>query len=290
MDVVIVKWATHPALDEVEAAFENELLKQNGKINIRKFNAEANPQNAAMLAEKAGQLNPKIIVAFATPTAQAVARASFDGVLLYAAVSDAEGAGLFKLHPKTTGIANVSPAIIDAGLDVLRKINPNLKTIGTIYNPAEQNSVYVQRILKEKCDAKGIALIQRQISDPTQISNLAEYLAPRVDAFYCANDNMVNLGIASISAVAQTNRKPFLIGEPDALNRGATFAIGVDYTETGRELASIANEVFKGQSMENLPPREALKHVFRINDEIVSKMELNLSDEIRQLANENATY
>ena len=205
--IAIIKFATHPALDEVESSFVNSLnsfLATNENLNyihIEQRNANGSPQNAKDLAEAVTRPDVKIIVAFGTPAAQAVARTPSDIPVLYAAVSDPVGAGLIP-SPRVTGIKNVDSNIVSEAIGFIRKLKPDAKTIGTIYNPSEQNSIFVQGLIRDACKEAGISLTARQLSDPTHISSIAENLAADVDVIYCANDNAVNLGVASLSAVA----------------------------------------------------------------------------------------
>jgi putative tryptophan/tyrosine transport system substrate-binding protein len=277
--VIVIKWATHPALVEVENAFTYALiseLKSNPKfagLDIKNWNANANPHRAEQLAETAVQLHPLFIVTFGTPASQAVAKIPSDVPLLFAAVSDPEGAGLFK-QKNATGIVNVDLAIVEKTLDYIRTLLPKAQTVATIYNPAEQNSVFVQQFIAQACLKKGLKLRQGQISDPSQIAKTAEELAKTADVFYCTNDNTVNLGIAGLASVAAASGKPFVIGELSAIEKGPTAAVGVDYNETGIALANIAAKFLSGVPITKLPAQPPMAPKIRLNQKQCSAIHL----------------
>jgi putative tryptophan/tyrosine transport system substrate-binding protein len=279
--IVILRWATHPALVEVENAFTYALissLKSNPKfadLDIKKLNANANPYRAEQLAETAVQLRPLFIVTFGTPASQAAAKVPSDIPLLFAAVSDPKGAGLY-LRKNVTGIVNVDLTIVEKTLDYIKLLRPKAKTIATIYNPAEQNSLFVQQIISQACLKRNLKLEQGKISDPSQIAKTAENLAQTADVFYCANDNTVNLGIAGLSSVATASGKPFIIGELSAIEKGPTAAVGVDYTETGTELAKMAAQFLSGTPISKLPPQPPPIAKVRLNQKQCAAIHLEI--------------
>jgi putative ABC transport system substrate-binding protein len=270
--IIIIKWATHPALVEVENSFTYALiseLKSNPKfagLDIKNWNANANPHRAEQLAATAVQLHPLFIVTFGTPASQAVAKIPSDIPLFFAAVSDPKGAGLYN-QKNATGIVT---------LDYIRTLLPKAQTVATIYNPAEQNSVFVQQIISQACLKKGLELEQGQISDPSQIAKTAERLAKTADVFYCANDNTVNLGIAGLASEAADSGKPFIIGELSAIERGPTAAVGVDYTETGAELAKMAAKFLSGIPIAKLPSQPPPTPKIRLNQKQCSAIHLEI--------------
>jgi putative ABC transport system substrate-binding protein len=288
--VVVFKSATHPALDEVEQAFIKafETAKQAHpelrSVEIVERNADGATEQAARLAEASIRPNVKLIVAFGTSAAQAVSRLPSDIPLLYAAVSDPDGAGLFQ-HPGTTGIKNVDTNIVERAVAFIRQIHKDVKVIGTIYNPIEQNSVFVQGIMDYVCSNNDLHLERRRVSGPAEIAVTAEAMAKDVDVFYSANDNTVNRGIASLVSVADGARKPFIIGELSAVPSGPLAGVGVDYTKTGIDLAAMAIEILGGKPIRELPPRPAPPPEIWINTNTCTILDIKLPDEVVRSAN-----
>ncbi|MBN4080184.1 hypothetical protein JYT31_00830 [Beggiatoa alba] len=142
-EVVIRKYVTHPALDATEEGiiFSISEAKRMGKISkhteITTYNASANRETAKKLAEKILRNNPRVAIGIATPAAQALSRTPSGIPILYGAVSDPKGAGILS-GGTATGIKNVGPHIIEKALKFIKTAYPDVKNIGTLFNPAEQ--------------------------------------------------------------------------------------------------------------------------------------------------------
>jgi putative ABC transport system substrate-binding protein len=251
--VIILKYATHPALDELESNFVTSLKARITNVDIKKLNANGNPVSAKQLAESATRPGVNLIVTLGTPATQAVANTPSDIPLLYAAVADPEGAHV--VLKRSTGIQNAGPDIVRKALKTINALYPKAKRIGTIYNPTEQNSIFVQKLLKSQCDEMGLDLVQRTVSSPTQFQGIVELLHPKIDVLYSANDNLVNKGALSIASTAQALKLPFFIGELSAVSKGAVAGVGVEYSSMGRHLGELAANILIKPN-EPLPPRE----------------------------------
>ena len=99
-----------------------------------------------------------LICAIATPTAQTMANATKDIPIVATAVTDYEVAKLAASNnePKgnVTGTSDMNP--IDQQLELLLKIAPQTKNIGTVYSSSEVNSQLQVDVLKKLAGDKGI--------------------------------------------------------------------------------------------------------------------------------------
>ncbi len=287
--IAILKYATHPALDELEDAYYKKLdsLIQNNedlkdKCVIEKFNANGNMQTAKSIAESFNYKNVKLIMVIGTPAAMAVAQTKSEIPFVYGAVADPEGAKIIP-SSRATGIQNAGENIIVDALSFIKEAFPDAKKIGTLYNPSEQNSVFVQNHLKPNAEKLGFQLKQITINGTSQLAGITESLCGDVDLIYSANDNTVNAGISSILSVTNKKGKPFIIGDLSTLSKGALFAVGLEYSSMGKDLADITFELLSGKTILDFPPQPAPKpeiwlnqknfeaHKFSIPDSIISK-------------------
>lgn len=289
--VVILKFATHPALDEFEAGVIDHIERARKSspalkgLTIERTNANGNPQLAKQLAERASRPRVALIVAIATPAAQAVARTPSTIPLLYGAVADPQGAGILDAG-RATGIRNVGKNIIETALRFMRVTFPNAQRLGTLYNPAEQNSVYVQDILKNLAPKYHFSLVQADVHDRTQAASTTEVLIQRADIIYSANDNTVNAAVASVVGVTRNRRMPFILGDLSTLRAGALAAVGLAYHKMGSELGAMAVAVLEGQSLTDLPPREAPAPEIWINEETRGLLDIKLPAEASDMVNQ----
>jgi len=294
-NVVVIKFVTHPALDELENGFL-DYLESSKKTNpnlanlkIEQYNANGNPQRAKELAEIASRSDVQLIVAIATPAAQAVSRTPSEIPLLYGAVADPKGAGIIPSN-RATGIQNAGPNIIQKAIKVIHDFFPSFKRIGTIYNPAEQNSVYVQNLIKQFSDSLGLELVQRTVTDPTQLSSVTEDLTSNVDLIYSANDNTVNSGIATVVSVCKAKKIPFVIGDLSSLSKGPLMAIGLEYKSMGIQLGEMAEQILLGKPLSELPPQEPPDPNVWVNSDTLTKLSLTIPPDVTPEIDKIITY
>lgn len=269
--VAILKYATHPALDEMENAYESELnalLNSDEALSKRyeivKFNANGNKQTAKAIAEAFNYKKIHLIMTIGTPAAMAVAKTKSDIPFIYGAVADPTGAGI--LSERSTGIQNAGENVVVQSLGFIKAAFPTAKTIGTLYNPSEQNSVYVQGFLKANAAKMGFELKQISVDGTAQLAGLTDALTGQVDVVYSANDNTVNAGVAAVVTVCNKKLKPFVIGDLSTLSKGPLFAVGLEYSGMGKDLAKITFQILKGKMIKEFPPLPAPAGQIWVND------------------------
>jgi putative tryptophan/tyrosine transport system substrate-binding protein len=274
--ILLLKYAVHPALDELENSFLSNFSGTNNYTIIR-VNANGNQASAKQLAETYAALDIELIVTLATPASQAVAKTGSKVPFVYAAVADPQGSGV--QSARSTGIKNASKQLLADALDGLTALGIQYKIIGTIFNPTEQNSKYVQSLLVELCNERGIELKQRTASDASQLQVVAEQLAPVVDLIFCSNDNLVNNSAIVIGSACQAIKKPFVIGELNTVRKGACIGIGIDYAKMGKDLASLTMKALNShQTGGKLPdPLQPPKAEIWINRRVFETVFGNLS-------------
>ena len=98
-----------------------------------------------------------MILAIATPAAQAVASATTDIPILVTAVTDLVSARLVESNeaPGTnvTGTSDMNP--VADQIQLIKTLFPDAKTVGVIYNSSEVNSQIQAEMAKEAIEAAG---------------------------------------------------------------------------------------------------------------------------------------
>lgn len=80
------------------------------------------------------------------------------------------------------GTSDMNP--IDQQLELLLKIAPQTKNIGTVYSSSEVNSQLQVDVLKKLAGDKGINVIEATVSTVNDIQQAAHSLVGKVDAVY----------------------------------------------------------------------------------------------------------
>ena len=136
----------HPALDAVRDGVK-AVLNENGysgdQFKFTYESAQGQPAIASQIARKLVGDEPDVIVAIATPSAQAAVSASKTIPVVFSVVTDPVGAkivsSLIQPGGNVTGLSDM--VNVKQHLSLVKEFVPGLKTIGVPYNPGETNSV-----------------------------------------------------------------------------------------------------------------------------------------------------
>ena len=144
--VGIVQLVEHSALDACTKGVKDALAERGYKdgvnIKIDFQNAQGDQSNLHNIATRFVSNKDKLIFAVATPAAQTVATTAKGTPIVATAITDFVAAKLVKSDEQpggnVTGVSDLGP--IEAQLELLLKLVPDAKAVGTIYNSSEINS------------------------------------------------------------------------------------------------------------------------------------------------------
>ena len=248
-DVAIIQQLDHSSLDEIRTAIEAQLkalaAEQNIAINITYENGQNDTSMLTQIATQVVADEPDMIIPIATLAAQyaVLAAEGTDIPLVYAAISDPEGAGL-------TGLANVT-GVSDALntpfiLDMMLACQPDVKTVGLLYSTSEINSEAPIAEAKAYLDAKGIAYIEKTGTTAPEIEEAAASLIGRVEAVFTPTDNVVMAAEVAVAEKFNENGIAHYTGADSFVQSGAFTTCGVNYTELGTKAGDMAFDILLG--------------------------------------------
>ena len=256
----IVQLVEHEALDAAYRGFV-DALSENGyvdgeNVTIDYQNAQGEQANCVTIAQKFVNDRSDLILAIATPAAQAAANYTTQIPILVTAVTDPESAHLVNsnAHPGTnvSGTSDLTPCA--AQIELLVRILPAVRTVGMLYCSSEQNSIFQINLAKAACDQLGLTYIDATVSNSNEIQQVVQSLVGRVDALYLPTDNMIAAGMATVAQVANANRIPTVCGEANMVRNGGMITYGIDYYELGRQTGMMAVAVLRdGASVADMP-------------------------------------
>lgn len=252
--VAVTAIVEHPALDAVRDGVR-EQLKEEGFVEGKDIawqyqSAQGNPGTAAQIARKFIGDKPAVIVAIATPSAQAVVSATKTVPVVYSAVTDPVAAQLVKsLEPSGTNVTGVSDELeLSRQIELIKKVVPNAKRVGVVYNPGEANSVVVNTALKKLLPEHGMELVEAAAPRTVDVSSAARSLGGKVDVIYTSLDNNVVSAYESLVRVANELKIPLVASDTDSVKRGAVAALGVNYSDLGRQTGKIVARILRGEA------------------------------------------
>jgi len=249
----------HPALDAARdgfiAALEEAGFKEGEDVVYDLQNAQGDFTNAISIAQKFKDDKVDMIVAIATPTAQAALQVNKEIPIVINAVTDPVAASLAKSWESSgnnlTGMSDAAPN--KQQVELIPRFLPEAKNVGTIYNAGEANSVVQIEVAKETCKELGLNLIEVVVSNSSEVLMAAQSLAGRVEAIYIVTDNTVVSALESVIKVCNQEKIALILADPSTVDKGALASYGIDYYSLGKKSGEIALQIIKGAKPSDIP-------------------------------------
>ncbi|MEG1621208.1 MAG: ABC transporter substrate-binding protein [Oscillospiraceae bacterium] len=284
----IIQFVEHEALDQAYKGFIDG-LKEEGfvdgeNIKIDYKNAQGEMANCSTIATKLINDKNDLILAIATPAAQAMANATKDIPILVTAVTDPEKAQLVKSNTapggNVTGTSDMTP--VAKQLNLLKQLVPNAKKIGLMYSSNEANSTIQIEIAKAEAEKLGLETIDATVSATNELQQVAQSLVGKVDAIYLPTDNMMATGMATISMVTEPAKIPVICGEEALIANGALATYGINYYNLGVQTGKQAAKILRGEAKPADMPIEYIEETnLTIDLDRAEKLGITVSDELK---------
>ncbi|MDF2942880.1 MAG: hypothetical protein K0S01_1738 [Herbinix sp.] len=284
------QFVTHAALDASYQGFVDALNDagyidgENIKIDLQ--NAQADQPTANTIATKLVNDNNDLILAIATPSAQAVANATKDIPILVTAVTDPAGSGLVASNDapggNVSGTSDLTP--IKNQIELLTKLIPTAKNIAILYCSSESNSKIQAEIAMEAASEYGLTAIEATVSNSNEIQQVVQSLVGKVDAIYAPTDNVIAAGMPTVSLVANDNGIPVICGEKGMVDAGGLATYGIDYYKLGRLTGEQAIKIIKDEADTATMPIEYLpdsEYELTINQEVATKLGIVIPEDLQ---------
>ena len=264
--VGITQIVEHPALNKAKQGFKDALKEAGIDVEYDEKNANGEVATANLIANTLISSKPDLIYAIATTTTQAVAQATNDIPVVFSAITDPESAGVLKEN--VTGVSD--RVNIKQQLELMKKLNPNAKKVGVIFNSSEQNSMVQVNDLKTAASELEMEVVATGVTQASEIPQASETLIGEVDMIYTPTDNLVASLINLITEKAIAAKKIVFGAEAAHVEGGALITQGVDYYELGKRAGQMAIEILKGKK-----PSEIKIETVELNDIVVNEKTLN---------------
>jgi len=288
--VAVTAIVEHPALDSVRDGVKEGLaaagFEEGKNLKWQYQSAQGNTGTAAQIARKFVGDRPDVIVAIATPSAQAVAAATKEIPLVYSAVTDPMAAQLVpSMAPSGTNVTGVSDVLeLDRQIALMKQVVPTAKRVGVVYNPGEANSVVVVKALRDALPKQGMSLVEAAAPRTVDVGAAARSLIGKVDLFYTSTDNNVVSAYESLVKVGNDAKIPMIAADTDSVKRGAIAALGIDYRNLGRQTGAIVARILKGEKPGTIASETSSKLELFVNPGAAEKQGVKLSDAVLKSA------
>lgn len=241
----VLQYVQHAALDASNEGFFAALDDAGIAYDVDQQNAAGEASSCDTIADTLVNNGNDLILAIATPAAQAVAGKTTEIPIILTAVTDPAESGLADSNDapgaNVTGTSDLTP--VKEQMELLKEVLPDTKTVGIIYCSAEANSVLQADMAKAALDNLGIAYVDLTVSNSNEIQTVVESSVGKVDALYCPTDNMIAAGMATVAMVANENGIPVICGEDGMVKEGGLATYGIDYYQLGYLAGQMAVEI-----------------------------------------------
>ena len=282
--VGIVNYVDHASLNQIVESVESrldELGKEKGvtfDYGDYYANAQADQTNLNQIGADLVADGVDVIVAVATPTAATMLAAveDTDIPVVYSAVTDPAAAG-FDTEPNITGTSDALNT--DAIMNLILALNPDIDTIGLLYDLSQDASTQAIADAKAFCEANGIQYIEKNGTTTAEVQMAAEALvAAGVKAVFTPTDNTIMTAELSIyETFTDAGVQHYTGADSFALN-GAFVGYGVDYVQLGEATADmVAQLLCDGKTPADLPFQTFDNGIATINTETCEALGLDLN-------------
>lgn len=280
----ISQYGEHASLDNCREGFLLGLkeagLTEGEDYTIDYQNASFDNATATQIANNFSSKNVALMCAIATSSATACYAAAEDKNIpvVFNAITDPGEAGL--TTGNITGVSDKLP--VDPQLELIRKLQPDAKTIGIIYTTSEPNSVSAIAEYKEKAGNYGFTIEAIGVADQASVTQAADTLInKKVDCITNLTDNNVVGVLPSILEKTNAAGIPVYGSEIEQVKKGCVASAGIDYVELGKMAGKLAAQILKGEAKaSDLPYETVTEYSTYINSDAASAMGITVPSDV----------
>jgi len=283
VSIGIIQIVEHPALDAARDGFIDALKDagyEDGKnVSLDIQNAQGDTNNLSTISDRFVSNKVDLVLAIATPSAQSIAGKTTEIPILGTAMTDYVAAGLVASNEEPggniSGTTDMNP--VKEQIELLVKLVPDAKTVGTMYNSSEINSVIQAEMAKEAAEALALEYTEVTVSTSNDVQQAAQALVQKCDAIYLPTDNIMASSMPLIHDIAVTSKTPVICG--------GLATLGINYYNLGYLTGQMAVEVMEGEAETATMPIGSLKEFDYVINGAVAQ-EIGLTHRRRQVTDD----
>jgi ABC-type uncharacterized transport system substrate-binding protein len=262
-------------------------IKQAGFVEgrdyqLKIYNAQGDMSTLSSIMTTIKSDNPDLLMVISTPALQAALRqAGPETKIVFTGVGDGVQAGAGKSEtehlPNVTGITTRSP--FESMARIIQETLPGVKAVGTLFTPAEINSVLYKDWFKEALEKQGIKLVTLPVTSSADVAQSAAELCTKdIQALAQIVDNLTRPGFALIARKAAENNLPVYVFESSQMKANSVICLARDYYDAGLEAAKKAVRVLHGERPGDIPFNNTQSEQLLLNYELAQKYKLTLPE------------
>ncbi len=270
---------------------------ENGKnLSIRRYNSEGDIGTANTIAREVTTGDFDLILTASTISLQTVANANRNGARtlhVFGVVTDPYAAGVgidptnhLNHPPYMAGAGSIQP--VEEIFRMAKRMRPELKSVGLVWNAAEVNSLVQTKLARKICAELGIQLIEGNAENSMAvIESVNSVIARGAECMWISGDVAVTTATDQVVEACRRAHIPVFTVMPPAVKGGALFDLGANYFEIGKHVGNIAADVLDGKKPSEMPIDNYVPVVFLYNETALNglKDRWEIPADLKQKAN-----
>ena len=240
-EIVILKSSDIAAYNQAIAGFKAALP---GAITLIEYDLQGDLEKGRKLARKIRASDTALVLAVGLKAAKAAQLEIIDIPILYSMVLDPAKYGLST--PNMTGVLLEVP--LDRQLAAIKTLLPNVKHIGTLYDPAKTTSAIdeANRLLRHGNNGE---LTATPVSSEKDVPTALGKLLGSVGALWLIPDSTVltDESLRFILNSALEAHVPVIGFSREFAKTGALLCLSVNYQDIGRQAGQLARRILDGR-------------------------------------------
>ena len=250
---------------------------KDSNLEVISSHAQGEISNIPMLLQNFMTRGVDLIITLTTPCLTAACTIARNTHVAFTYCYDPVAAGAGKSFtdhlPNVTGVGSFPP--VEATVDMIQKLVPGVKAVGTVYNSSEANSVKVISVARDAFRKRGIALEEVTATNTSEVFQSAQVVCYRkVQAVWVTGDNTALQGFDGIAKATTDAKLPLFINDPEFTSRGALACVGIGWYPAGKAGGLLASRVLRGEDPATIPFQNVVEKKLVLNNKVASRLSI----------------
>jgi ABC-type uncharacterized transport system substrate-binding protein len=264
-----------------------EGFTKDANLDVISSHAQGEISNIPMLVQNFMTEGVDLIITLTTPCLTAACMTARNTHIAFTYCYDPVAAGAGKSFtdhlPNVTGVGSFPP--VEATVDLIQKLVPGVKSVGTVYNSSEANSVKVISVARDIFHKRGISLQEVTATNTSEVFQSAQVACSRsVQAMWVTGDNTALQSFDAIARVTTDAKLPLLINDPEFTNRGALACVGIGWYPAGKAGGVVAARVLRGVDPATIPFQNIAEQKMVLNQQAATRLGITFPPDVLKAA------
>ena len=254
--IAIASFGEHPALMETAQGFKDRMTElgyvEGTDVTYDFQHANFDRSLIPQVLQQVEAKDPALIFAITTGLNQAAVRGITDKSIpiVFGAVVDPVVAGIVPDWEHGSEFSTGAAMLPDfkESLAFLKAVIPGIKTVGTLFNPGEDNDATNIKLINEAAADAGIEILAVPVDNANDLPQRVQSFAGKVDAIFLIQSNIVQTAVPVVAQTAQRIKLPLFnsVYSEELKDQMAGFH-AISYKKNGEHAADIADRILKGE-------------------------------------------